>query len=56
MSPLAVAALCAVLPVSAHVFAPAIWLAALAVLSLLGALGLRLYAPALNRRHIGKIE
>lgn len=56
MSPLAVSALVAVLPPAAHAFAPAIWLTVLAALSVLGVLGLRLYAPGLNRRHIGKME
>lgn len=56
MSPLAVSAIAAGLPHAAHAFAPAIWLAVLAVLSVLGVLGLRAYAPALNRRHIGKMD
>lgn len=56
LSPLAVSAIKANLSASAHAFAPAIWLACLGAISLVGCAGLRFYEPRLGRPHVGRIE
>jgi hypothetical protein len=56
LSPLAVSAIKAGLSGSQHAFSPAIWLACLGGISLFGCLGLRMYDPRLNRRHVGRLE
>ena len=56
LSPLAVAAIKANLPQASHSFAPAIWLVCLGGISVFGAIGLRLYDPRLNRKHVGRLD
>jgi hypothetical protein len=56
LSPLAVSAIKAGLSGSQHAFSPAIWLACLGGISLFGCLGLRMYDPRLNKRHVGRLE
>jgi hypothetical protein len=56
LSPLAVAAIKANLPGYAHTYAPAIWLACLGGISVVGTIGLMLYQPRLAKPHVGKIE
>ena len=56
LSPLAVAAIKANLPQASHSFAPAIWLVCLGGISVFGAIGLGLYDPRLNRKHVGRLE
>lgn len=56
LSPLAVSAIKANLTAAAHPFAPAIWLACLGAISIVGCVGLRLYEPRLGRPYVGKIE
>jgi hypothetical protein len=55
ISPLAVAAIKAALPHGLASFAPAFWLLALGVLSLIGSIGLSLYIPRLAKPYVGKM-
>ena len=56
LSPLAVAAIKAGLPLAMRAFAPAFWLLALGAISIVGCLGLNLYAPRLGRPFVGRLE
>jgi len=56
MSPLAVTAIKAALPHSHLAYAPALWLAVLGVLSLIGSVGLAFVKPRLAKPFVGKME
>ncbi len=56
LSPLAVAAIKATLPLAYKAFAPAFWLLVLGGFSMIGCVGLGMYMPRLTRPHVGKIE
>jgi hypothetical protein len=51
-----VSAIKAGMPKAVHALAPAVWLAALALLTFVGCGALQLYAPRLGRAYVNKIQ
>lgn len=56
LTPFAVSSIIDDLSESKKAYAPAFWLLALGGISVLGCLGMRMYAPRLNKRFVGRIE